>query len=83
MKGFGQYKLFKNISLVNISFPSGAIKQFGLQANFLFRVASELRAFPASHSCLSISVPLPCDFSRYPPNGELARITHLSYIQLE
>ena len=82
MKSFGRYNLFRNISLVDISFPSGTIKQFGWQANLLFRVASELRAFPASRSCLSISVPLPCDFSRYPPNGKLARITHLSYIQL-
>ena len=84
MKSFGQYNLFRNISLVDISFPSGAIKQFGRQANLPFRVAiaSELRAFPASRSCVSISVPLPCDFSRYPPNGKLARITHLSYIQL-
>ena len=81
MKGFGQDNLFKYISLVDISFPSGTIKQSGLQANLLFRVASELGAFPASRSCLSISVPLPCDFSRYPPNGKLARITHLSYIQ--
>ena len=82
MKRFGQYNLLKNISIVGISFTRGKIKQFALQASFLFRVASKLPAFPASRCRLSISVPLPCDFSRYPPIGELARITHLSYLQL-